>query len=153
MKKILQTDNLYRSGYPERLTDLNIDKVRIVINLQTGFWELFNSERANAELRHCLRFRIQLFDFSLAGFLAPDVQTIVAILQIMEHAEGKILIHCRHGRERTGLIVALYRMYCQSWSMEAAYREMVDEGCRWPIRWIWKRVLNRAAVEIKGEVK
>jgi hypothetical protein len=39
-----------------------------------------------------------------------------------------IYIHCELGRDRSGLIVALYRVRCQHWSLQAAYCEMERFG-------------------------
>jgi protein tyrosine/serine phosphatase len=35
-----------------------------------------------------------------------------------------IYIHCELGRDRSGLVVALYRVRCEGWSLCAAYAEM-----------------------------
>lgn len=39
-----------------------------------------------------------------------------------------IFIHCEHGRDRTGLVVALYRVLYQGWTPTAAHQEMVSLG-------------------------
>jgi protein tyrosine/serine phosphatase len=39
-----------------------------------------------------------------------------------------VFVHCEHGKDRTGLIVALYRVYFQHWSKEKAHQEMLDLG-------------------------
>ena len=38
--------------------------------------------------------------------------------------QGKVLIHCKHGQNRTGLIAATYRMVYQGWSKAQALAEM-----------------------------
>jgi len=38
-----------------------------------------------------------------------------------------LVIHCQHGADRTGALVALYRVVVQGWSKADAVREM-DEG-------------------------
>jgi len=40
--------------------------------------------------------------------------------------QGPVLVHCEHGSDRTGAIVALYRMLYQGWPREAALHEMMD---------------------------
>ena len=42
--------------------------------------------------------------------------------------EGAVLVHCYHGADRTGLVVAMYRVIYQGWSLEAARSEMIDGG-------------------------
>ena len=42
--------------------------------------------------------------------------------------EGAVLVHCYHGADRTGLVVAMYRVIYQGWSLDAARSEMIDGG-------------------------
>lgn len=42
--------------------------------------------------------------------------------------EGAVLMHCYHGADRTGLVVAMYRVIYQDWSLGAARSEMIDGG-------------------------
>lgn len=37
-------------------------------------------------------------------------------------------IHCLHGEDRTGLVVALYRILVQGWTVKRAKQEMYDNG-------------------------
>lgn len=39
-----------------------------------------------------------------------------------------VYVHCEHGIDRTGLLIALYRVYHQNWTRQAAYDEMVTMG-------------------------
>jgi tyrosine-protein phosphatase SIW14 len=39
-----------------------------------------------------------------------------------------VYVHCEHGVDRTGLLIALYRVYYQNWKRQAAYDEMVAMG-------------------------
>jgi protein tyrosine/serine phosphatase len=38
------------------------------------------------------------------------------------------MVHCRQGADRTGAIVALYRVVVQGWSKQKALLEMKDGG-------------------------
>ncbi|MDR1130316.1 MAG: tyrosine-protein phosphatase [Prevotellaceae bacterium] len=49
---------------------------------------------------------------------------VVAALRIIKNRRGAILIHCHHGSDRTGLIVAMYRIVFQNTSREDAIAEM-----------------------------
>ena len=49
---------------------------------------------------------------------------VVQALNVITHAEKPLLVHCLHGSDRTGLVVAMYRMVCQNWSKEQAITEM-----------------------------
>lgn len=58
--------------------------------------------------------------------LASNLNTdsVVQALNTITHAEKPILVHCLHGADRTGVVVALYRSVCQGWSKEQAIAEM-----------------------------
>jgi protein tyrosine/serine phosphatase len=43
-------------------------------------------------------------------------------------ARGPVLIHCKHGQNRTGLIAAMYRVVYQGWSKQQALAEMRGGG-------------------------
>mgnify|MGYP000931994112 CR=1 FL=1 len=49
--------------------------------------------------------------------------------------EGAMLVHCYHGADRTGLVVAMYRVIYQGWSLDAARSEMIDGGYGFHSMW------------------
>ncbi|SIQ86017.1 Protein tyrosine/serine phosphatase [Aromatoleum tolulyticum] len=55
---------------------------------------------------------------------------VLRVLRVVRDAEtrGPVLMHCKHGRERTGLMAAMYRTVIQGWSKEEALREMHNGG-------------------------
>lgn len=121
----------------------DLDKVKSVINLETSTRELIFGG-ANRELILCLRNGVQLFDFAFSGITTPDRNAVAMVSWLLrEGAPKPVYLHCRAGRERTGFMVAVYRMRVQGWSFERAYKEWLDEGCRWPTSWLWKEALRR----------
>jgi protein tyrosine phosphatase (PTP) superfamily phosphohydrolase (DUF442 family) len=57
-----------------------------------------------------------------------DWDKLVKSLRIIKHREAAIVIHCKHGADRTGLVCALYRIVFQGWSKEAAIDELENGG-------------------------
>lgn len=53
-------------------------------------------------------------------------EDIVAALRVMVAAEQPLLVHCFHGADRTGVVVAMYRMVVQHWPREKAIAELTD---------------------------
>jgi len=55
---------------------------------------------------------------------------IVQVMRLLFHGleSGPVLVHCHHGADRTGLIVALYRLIAQGWSRDAAIAELIEGG-------------------------
>lgn len=58
----------------------------------------------------------------LASNLTP--QRVIQALQVIAHAQQPVLVHCLHGSDRTGLVIALYRVVCQNWSKQQALDEL-----------------------------
>ncbi len=52
-------------------------------------------------------YNVQLHDVGISPNELPDIDRIIAIVNILEHAERPMLIHCRKGVDRTGLISAI----------------------------------------------
>lgn len=59
-----------------------------------------------------------------------DDTDVIEVLRSIRQAQGRgtVLIHCKHGQNRTGLIAALYRVIYQNWSKEQALAEMRGGG-------------------------
>jgi protein tyrosine/serine phosphatase len=56
-----------------------------------------------------------------------DILKALRAIQTAE-AKGPVLMHCKHGSDRTGLIAAMYRVIVQGWSKEDALSEMTQGG-------------------------
>lgn len=59
-----------------------------------------------------------------------DDSDILKALRAVQAAEanGPVLMHCKHGSDRTGLVAAMYRVVVQGWSKEDALNEMSEGG-------------------------
>jgi protein tyrosine phosphatase (PTP) superfamily phosphohydrolase (DUF442 family) len=59
----------------------------------------------------------------------PRPQVIDQFLTLMDNPDTyPVLLHCKAGLHRTGLLVAVYRMEYQGWDRRAAVREMKAHG-------------------------
>jgi protein-tyrosine phosphatase len=65
----------------------------------------------------------------------PTHDELERILEAIDRAPKPLVIHCTHGEDRTGLIVALYRMRHGA-SVELAYTDMVRHGFH-PYEGLW----------------
>lgn len=120
---------LYRGGQPdaagfERLKQLGIETV---INLRRS-----DQERPVVEalgLRY-VDLKTGLAPFGLGRGISPDV--VRRFFEVVDDpASGPVFVHCRRGADRTGTLIAMYRIARQGWSAEAAYREARTTGMRW----------------------
>jgi protein tyrosine/serine phosphatase len=74
---------------------------------------------------------------------------VLKALRIMVDPRNRpLMVHCRHGADRTGAMVALYRVVVQGWTREQAVREMDDGG--YHHSWLWRdldRYVMKADIE------
>src|SRR5436309_72613 len=57
-----------------------------------------------------------------------DEEKIRTFLDAVRHAKGPLFVHCREGRDRTGLEVAVYRIVEEGWDRRAAIGELHQHG-------------------------
>lgn len=58
-----------------------------------------------------------------------------ALKALVDPANQPVLLHCRHGADRTGTVIAAYRMVVEDWSAEAAIEEMREGGYNYHAVW------------------
>lgn len=72
---------------------------------------------------------LQFVSIPLSGFLAPTDEQMDRIFHVIHDPSSyPIFLHCKHGEDRTGLVVGLYRYYDEHWPAQAAYNEMLAHG-------------------------
>ncbi len=60
---------------------------------------------------------------------APKEEDVAKFLKIATDATAQpMFVHCQHGADRTGTMVAAYRVVVQGWTKESAVREMTAGG-------------------------
>ncbi len=55
-----------------------------------------------------------------------DRSQLMEVLTLIANAPKPVLIHCRHGADRTGAVCAAYRIVEQNWQPDQAINEMVN---------------------------
>lgn len=85
----------------------------------------------------------------------PEDADVIRFLRIVTTPELQpVLVHCQHGADRTGMMVAIYRIAYEGWSKAEATEEMVHGG--FGFHPIWRglvRYIDELDVEaIKQEV-
>lgn len=120
MKNFSKVDHkLYRSQQPGRsdFRRLATDGIREVLSLR---WYHNHSSQAKAAGLKLHRIAAKASKITIAQ--------IVDALRVIRDAQGPILVHCWHGSDRTGAVIAMYRIVFQGVSKEEAIREMTEGG-------------------------
>jgi len=136
-------NNLYRSAKPEEdgLDDLQQLGIRTVINLRAG-----NGSEEGVD-----HPSIRRVDIPIRAWKPCDKAAERFIAIVSDKSNGPYLVHCYHGADRTGTMVAVYRVRSHGWSTDEAIDEMLHGGYGfhkiWQnlIRWTEKVAAEKAA--------
>jgi tyrosine-protein phosphatase SIW14 len=132
---------LYRGGQPDaaQLAELYARGVRTVISLRQER-DVVAGEAAAAE-----RLGMRFLNFGFSGFADPDPALLRTIVDAMRASgDGAVYVHCRAGRDRTSLVVALYRVWVEAWTPGDAWRLEADDFGHGGWQHWWFRRLDRA---------
>jgi hypothetical protein len=126
---------IYRGSAPKNDADfgfLESKHIKYILDLE------FISSLSEVEERKARRYGITVIDAPLNGSpIAPSEKHVNRILLILnDRRYHPIYVHCALGRDRTSLIVALYKMYFRGMSQQAAWQEMKYFGFKdsWTLR-------------------
>jgi len=114
---------LYRSAQPHRLGWKRLRGlygIRTVIDLRE---ETPNKPWAVLERQFCARNGIRYIKLPIGPDRLTYQQLRTIAETICDPARRPVLVHCEHGKSRTGVVVAAYRIVAQGWSYRAALAE------------------------------
>ena len=67
---------------------------------------------------------------ALGAPVPTDAQVRTFLGAATDSTGRPVYVHCHHGRDRTGVMVAVYRVKVSGWTPEAAVKEAEDRGLR-----------------------
>ena len=114
--------NLYRSAQPTAegfAAAQSSLKILTVINLRES--------QTDAALLKGVQIEEKSVPMNAMSIKEVDV---IAALKLIKAGEtkGSVLLHCKHGADRTGVVIAMYRILYQGWSKAQAINEMKNGG-------------------------
>jgi protein tyrosine/serine phosphatase len=121
------SDQLYRGAQPDEngFAELARLGIAIVVNLR--------HERGRIARERTLVQSLGMHYVSIpwSGHDEPDPEQVAQFLRLLrDNPQRKVFVHCRRGVERTGVMVACYRISRQQWTPERAQAEMERFGFR-----------------------
>ena len=121
------TDWFYRGGQP---SIAEIDQLA-----KSGFGSIislrWNTNSIKLERTWCEERNLNFISIPLSYWILPTRKQLEQFFSIInDQSKRPVYIHCKHGRDRTGMLVAIYRIDAENWTADAAYSEMKDKGFR-----------------------
>ena len=117
------SENTYRSNQPfpwQILADKNKRGIKTIINLRG----VRNCSSFFLEKETCERHNIKLINFPVTSRAAPKVETILAAKKLFNEIEYPIIMHCKSGADRAGLMSALYLILHKNVSVNEAKKQL-----------------------------
>lgn len=114
------SDELYRGGQPTRegFSELRRMGIKTIVNLRETGTDRLGLRGTGMRYVH-LRVNPN----------GPTDEEVAAFLEVLEEGENlPVFVHCKMGADRTGTLVAIYRVMYQDWPMEEAVKEFPRFG-------------------------
>jgi protein tyrosine/serine phosphatase len=121
-------DLLFRGAQPSNEGFQSLAKlgVKTVIDLREA------DGRSTLEKKAVEAAGMRYINVPLQGMSAPSGADVEKILTIFnDPAAGPVFVHCRRGADRTGTLVACYRISHDGWDNAKALREAKSDGMSW----------------------
>ena len=116
------TPVLFRSAQPDAAGFANLAKslkIKTVIDLR----------ESQTDAAYLGASKINAYYVPMNALHITTDEIVAALKLIKAHeGEGPILVHCQHGADRTGVVIAMYRIIYQGWSKQQAIDEMKNGG-------------------------
>lgn len=121
-------EKLYRGGQPkaEGFKRLQTLGIKTVICLRK------ESEKTHNEKETLKTLGINFYNLPMSVYTRPSDDQIIFFLEtVLNKNNQPVFLHCESGRDRTGAIVAVYRVVVCGLTIKQAYKEAKNLGF-WP---------------------
>jgi protein tyrosine/serine phosphatase len=120
-------DRLYRGGQPnsqgwKSLADLG---VKTVIDLRRQ-----DEHSTAAEAQAVQAVGMRYVNVPMQGIVSPGDDKIARILSLLD-SKDPVFVHCKAGKDRTGTVIACYRIARDRWQNQKALDEAKTYGMHW----------------------
>ena len=135
-------DHVYRGAQPADLgfKSLATLGVKTVIDLRG------EGERSHAEEEAVKSAGMRYVGVPMRGLGAPTSDEMSKILALLDDpSAGPVFLHCKRGADRTGTVIACYRIKHDRWDNQKALNEARSYGMSWVERAMQHYVLHYAA--------
>ncbi len=121
-------ENVYRGGQPSADGWPSLAKlgVKTVIDLRRP------DEHSTAEEARAVEAAgMKYVNVPMKGVVAPSEDQVTKVLTLLLNSPDPVFVHCKRGADRTGTIIACYRMAHDRWNNKQALSEAKSLGMAW----------------------
>jgi tyrosine-protein phosphatase SIW14 len=112
-------DSVYRSEQPGK------DEFSCLV--ENGFRSALNLRSYHTDSKKTKGLSIKPYRVKMVARKFSDKE-IVESLRILKNGAKPIIVHCKHGSDRTGVVMGMYRIIFENWSKEEALDELQNGG-------------------------
>jgi tyrosine-protein phosphatase SIW14 len=135
-------DRVYRGGQPTREGVKHLAKIgiRTVVDLRGA------SDHSAEEGMLVEAEGMRYIHVPLNPFGAPTDRQVAKLLEVLDDdLSAPVFVHCKRGSDRTGTVIACYRIRHDHWDNRKALREARTSGMSWVERGMQQYILHFAA--------
>jgi protein tyrosine/serine phosphatase len=121
-------DHICRGGQPTAAGFQSLAKmgVKTVIDLREADGNML------AEKKMVESAGMKFVNVPMHGMETPHPEDVAKVLAVFNDKDaGKVFVHCKRGADRTGTVVACYRISHDHWANVKALQEAKDNGMAW----------------------
>ena len=140
-------DSVYRGAQPTRQGLVSLAKlgVKTVIDLRG------EGNRSHSEEQAVKAAGMRYISLPMDGSRAPTADQISKVLALLSDRLGSpAFVHCRRGADRTGTVIACYRIMHDHWANQKALEEAKSYGMSWLERAMAQYVLSYEPTAIRA---
>ncbi len=123
------TPKLYRGGKPDKTAGwekLKNLKIKTLISFEENNPQNLKRKQTAEALG------LKVYSIPISLYAAPSEEQVFEFLTITLSSKNQpVFVYCNNGRDRSGVMIALYRVVVDGWTIKNAYHEAVSLGY-WP---------------------
>ena len=138
-------DHVFRGAQPtdSGFKDLAQLGIKTIIDLRdVGEHSQANEEKVVTDLG------MRYVSIPMQGMSTPKISQVAAVLALLnDTASGPVFVHCKRGADRTGTVIAVYRIAHYSWDNKKALSEAKSYGMS-----MFERAMQHFVMDFKPAV-
>jgi protein tyrosine/serine phosphatase len=137
-------DHVYRGAQPTELGFKSLAKlgIKTIVDLREP------GDRSQVEEKMVRAAGMEYVSVPMYGMETPSTEKVVKVLALLEdNHTGPVFVHCKRGADRTGAVIACYRMEHDRWKNDQALSEAKSLGMSF-----FERAIQRYVREFKPRI-